>query len=307
MSFAYDVKKELCMIKEQSSQSKDIELYAMLLFSKHFNISEIKLKSENVFVINKFTELIMERFSPIIEKTSRLKTKKSSDEVYTARVIDSLECRRICEYFGRGENELNLRINRGIIDDLNDVSAFLRGVFLSCGSVSDPQKSYHLEFCVPYKKLSQDLCSVIGEVEQLDISPKTLVRNGSFVVYIKDSEQICDLLTYMGAFNCAMDIMGTKALKQVRNSANRRANSEFANLQKIASASAAQINAINKIKEKKGLGYLSDELLSVALLRLENPELSLRDLGQQLTPPISRSGVNHRLTKIIEIANDIKG
>ena len=130
-----------------------------------------------------------------------------------------------------------------------------------------------------------------------------LSRGGAYIAYVKDSEQITDLLTYMGAVTASMQVMGTKALKQVRNAANRRANSEIANLQKTASASARQIKAIKKLKKDGRYNLLPDELKLVAQLRYDYPELSLRDLGAQLDPPISRSGVNHRLEKIIALAD----
>lgn len=307
MSFAYDVKKELCSLPISGKQSNDVMLYSMLLFSKHFSDNEIMLKSENSFVIDKYIDMLESSFSVIIEKNSKLRTKSSGGELYTAKVLYEQDSKRIFESFGHNAGQVNLRVNRGFVDDCGDVSAFLRGAFLSCGSVTDPEKGYHLEFCSSYKKLSDDLCAIIREIDECNISAKVLNRNGNYIVYIKDSEQICDLLTYIGAYNCAMSIMGTKALKQVRTNANRRANSEFANLQKTACASANQINAIERIEKYKGLDYLPDDLKEVAKLRLLYPELSLRDLGQLLTPPLSRSSVNHRLTKIISISSEIKG
>ena len=133
---------------------------------------------------------------------------------------------------------------------------------------------------------------------------KMLSRGGAYIAYIKDSEQITDLLTYMGAVVAAMNVMGTKALKQVRNTANRRANSEIANLQKTASASANQIKAIKKLKKDGRYNLLPEELKVVADLRYDYPELTLRELGAKLDPPISRSGVNHRMEKIIRMAEE---
>ena len=169
--------------------------------------------------------------------------------------------------------------------------------------MSDPMKSYHAEFCVPHKNLSVDLCKILSEISECDFTPKTVVRSGSYVVYFKGSEQICDLLTYIGAPLSAMEIMGTKAIKQVRNNVNRIINGEVANIGKIASASAKQLEAINHIKKTKGLETLPEDLREIAYLRLENPEMSLRDLGQNLSPPISRSGANHRIQRLLEYAD----
>ena len=163
-------------------------------------------------------------------------------------------------------------------------------------------KGYHAEFCVPYKNLAADLCKILGEVTECDFAPKTVLRSGNYIVYFKGSEQICDLLTYIGAPISAMEIMGTKAVKQVRNNINRRINGEMANIGKVASASAKQIEAIKYIKKTQGLETLPDDLREIAYLRLENPEMSLRDLGQNLNPPISRSGANHRIQRLLEYA-----
>ena len=164
-------------------------------------------------------------------------------------------------------------------------------------------KSYHAEFCAPFKNLSMDLSKILTEVTECAFTPKTVTRSGNYIVYFKGSEQICDLLTYMGAPIQAMEIMGTKAVKQVRNNVNRRINSEVANITKVASASARQLEAIQIIQRTVGLESLPDDLKEIAYLRLENPEMSLRTLGENLTPPISRSGANHRMQRLVEYAN----
>ena len=163
-------------------------------------------------------------------------------------------------------------------------------------------KSYHAEFCVPHKNLASDLSNILREVTECRFTPKTVIRGGNYVVYFKGSEQICDLLTYIGAPVQAMEIMGTKAVKQVRNNINRSVNGEVANIRKVASAATKQLEAINKIKRTRGLESLPDDLREIAYLRLENPEMSLRDLGANLSTPISRSGANHRMQRLMEYA-----
>ena len=242
---------------------------------------------------------------PIIEKETALRVRTTEHHLSKISLINSDDCARIFDDYGHHDNDISLRVNRANISSDELVAAFLRGAFEGCGSVSDPMKSYHAEFCVPHKNLSVDLCKILSEIPECDFTPKTVVRNGSYVVYFKGSEQICDLLTYIGATNCAMEIMGTKAVKQVRNNINRRINSEVANITKIASASAKQLSAIKKIKDKRGLESLPDDLKEIAVLRLENPEMSLRDLGQNLSTPISRSGANHRMNRLLEYAEDL--
>ena len=196
---------------------------------------------------------------------------------------------------------MNHRINRAITADENCASAFLRGAFLSCGSINNPEKDYHLEYSVPYKYLCNDLLKVIEDVEQLDFSFKLVERKGSYIAYLKDSENISDFLAFINAPLAAMEIMNTKILKEYRNNANRKVNSEVANIKKTIAASMEQISAIEKIRDTMGLESLNDDLKELAQLRLDNPDLSLRALGEMLVPPISRSGVNHRMKKLLEI------
>ncbi len=301
MSFATDTKKELCSDTCVDVDVLYAELYAMLLLCRHFSSEKIVFKTENKHTANRFVSLCTSLFSPIIEHKRPL---SKNAKIYTIEIIDSSDCKRIFDFYGHDEREINLRVNRANLIDSRCEQAFIKGVFLSCGSVSDPDKGYHLEMCIAHKALCRDVCNIISEIENCNFSIKMLNRNGSYIAYIKDSEQITDLLTYMGATNSAMTVMGAKALKQVRNIANRRTNSEIANLQKVAGASATQIKAINKLKKSGKYNTLSAELKAVAELRLEYPELSLRDMGEMLTPAISRSGVNHRLTKIIEISQE---
>ena len=159
---------------------------------------------------------------------------------------------------------------------------------------------------MPYLNLSRDLKLFINDYDQLSVEPKSIVRNSNHVIYFKDSEAIEDLLTVMGAVNSSLEIMGVKMYKDMRNNVNRKLNFENANLDKTIDASSKQIDAILHIKKTVGLSYLSDDLREVAELRIENPDMSLRELGSLLSVPISRSGVNHRLAKICSIAKQIK-
>lgn len=302
MSFSHQVKKELAKFQTTANSQEFAECYGMMLFSRPFTSSEIKLKTESISVAERYITLSGKLFSAVIEKQSTLKANRDFINLHTISHILPDECSRIYSAFGHEDTATTLRLNRANIEDDSCLSAFLRGVFMACGSVNDPLKNYHLEFCVAYKNLCNDLCTILSEIDECRLTPKTILRSGSYVVYLKDSEQITDLLTYMGASGCAMDIMNAKAYKEVRNAANRRTNSELANINKTAQAAARQLSAIEKIEKSSGLASLPDQLYEIALLRRDNPELSLRALGELLEPPISRSGVNHRLMKIVEIA-----
>ncbi len=303
MSFSHEVKKELSKFESGVSSQELSEFYGLALFSRPFSSTQIKLKTESIHVAEKYIRLANKLFTPVIEKQSTLKASRDAINLHTVSMIIPEECSQIFSYFGHDDKAPSLRVNRSNIDDEVCLSAFLRGAFMSCGSVNDPTKNYHLEFCAGYKNLCNDLCTLLTEIEECNLTPKTILRAGSYVVYLKDSEQITDLLTYMGAPLCAMDIMNAKAYKQMRNLANRRTNSELANINKTAQAAAIQLSAIEKIDATTGLASLPDQLYETALLRRDNPELSLSALGQLFDPPISRSTVNNRLKKIVEIAN----
>ncbi len=302
MSFSSDVKKELCKISCFDRETLKAELYGMLLFGKTFGADKIVFTTESSCAAKRVSYLLETLYMPIIERQSALRARSGDSRLYKIIVIDSGDCRRIFEDFGHSGSQVTLRVNRANLPSDEVTAAFVRGVFLSCGSVSDPMKSYHAEFCVPYKNLSMDLCKILTEVAECEFNPKTVKRSGSYIVYFKGSEQICDMLTYIGAPIQAMELMGTKAVKQVRNNVNRRINSEVANIEKVASASAKQLEAIKYIKKTVGLEALPEDLREIASLRLENPEMSLRTLGENLDPPISRSGANHRMQRLLEYA-----
>ena len=205
--------------------------------------------------------------------------------------------------FGHDENDVNLHIHEENLQKDCCISAFLRGVFLICGTVTDPQKEYHLEFSTPYLHLAEDLVAVLHRVKAAQLSPSIARRKNSYIVYIKESAAIEDFLTLTGAVNSAMNLMQIKMYKETYNNLNRVSNCETANLDKTYSAATKQIAAIALISDKVGLDELPADLREAAVLRLENPEMSLREMGERLS--ISRSGVNHRLRRILEFAEQL--
>ncbi len=306
MSFSSDIKKELCGVQCFDREALKAELYGILLYGKTFREDSIVFTTENVYSAKRACFLLENLYMPIIERQTALRTRSGEGHLYKIIVVDANDCRRIFNDFGHSRSQVTLRVNRANVSGEEHSAAFVRGVFLACGSVSDPMKGYHAEFCVPHKNLSVDLCKILSEVTECEFSPKTVTRSGSYIVYFKGSEQICDLLTYTGAPIQAMEIMGTKAVKQVRNNINRRVNSEMANITKVVSASVRQVEAINYIQRTVGLESLPDDLREIAYLRLENPEMSLRALGAALSPPISRSGANHRIQRLMEYASPME-
>ena len=179
---------------------------------------------------------------------------------------------------------------------------FLKDAFLKGGTISNPNKSYRIEFRAGTREFAEHIRNIINNVTDGDIVAHISIRLNEYVVYVKVAEAIIDLLTCMGATYAAMEVMQVKMLKDVRNWANRTTNFDTANLDKTVLASQKQIAAIEKIRDTEGLESLPEGFREIAKLRLTYPEMSLKVLGESLQKPLSRSGVNHRLTKIMEIA-----
>lgn len=300
MSFSSDVKNEILSSEIENECCLHAFAYGMMLFSRAFSYYDMSLLTEHKGVAEKYFELMKTvcKVNPELVKSDAGK--------YKIEITGKEERLKVLETFGYDKKTGALRLNWGNVSDECCKTAFLKGVFLTCGTVNDPNKNYHLEFVVPYLNLSRDLKRFINDCDELNVLPKDITRNSNHVIYFKDSESIEDLLTVMGAFNSSLEIMGVKMYKDVRNNVNRKLNFENANLDKTIDASSKQINAILHIKKTVGLSYLTDELKELAELRIENPDMSLRELGENLSAPISRSGVNHRLQKLCEISKQIK-
>lgn len=181
--------------------------------------------------------------------------------------------------------------------------AFIRGAFLAAGSISDPSKSYHFEI----------VCRTTAQAEQLQemmqgfgTDAKIVERKNHYVVYLKEGAQIVDILGGMGAYVSLMNLENVRILKEMRNSVNRKVNCETANITKTVSAAVRQIEDIILIRDRMGFDQLPDHLREIALLRLEYPEAALKELGGLLNPPVGKSGVNHRLRKLAEIAERLR-
>ena len=299
MSFSAEVKNEILSTEIENKCCLHAFAYGMMLFSRAFSYYDMYLMTEHSGVAEKYSELM--------EKVCGVKPNfiKSDAGKYKVEIVNKEERLKVIKTFGYDKKNGASRINWGNFTDDCCKIAFLKGVFLTCGTVNDPNKNYHLEFVVPYLNLSRDLNLFINDYPDLNVVPKSITRNSNYVIYFKDSESIEDILAIMGASNSALEIMGVKMYKDVRNNVNRKLNFESANLDKTIFASSKHTDAILHIKETVGLSYLSDDLRELAELRIENPDMSLRELGNSLSNPISRSGVNHRLQRICEIAKEL--
>lgn len=298
MSFASETKKEICREELKNSCCRKAQAYGLWLFTRGFSLQDNAVMTENGSVARLMAESAAECAGVMAEMSVSMHRKESG--VYTLSLPGEDNRKRLLEAFGHTGREVNLRLNRANLENECCMRAFIRGAFLSCGTVTDPQKDYHLEFSVSHRRLAQDLVTLLEEAEGLSLQPSITRRKGGCVVYIKDSEQIADLLTYMGAPGASMTLMQAKMVKEVRNYVNRTTNFETANIDKTASASAKQVVAIHRLQETVGLDNLPEDLREMAYLRLENPEMSLRELGKALS--ISRSGANHRIQRLMEMA-----
>lgn len=296
MSFSSEVKSELSKTENLSPCCLHAQVYGLVLFA-HFSKYNLSITTENNDVFELYLDYLKNYCSvnPVISDGSSKKM--------TAYLKTDEEKSRVFEKFGHSLKEATLRINRANISDECCAASFLRGVFLSCGTVTSPERGYHLEFVVPYKRLCTDL---IKFMDELNLNPKYIVRKGNHVVYFKDSESIEDILAIIGAQDASLYLMGIKIEKDVKNKVNRRLNFEISNINKTVNAAKQQVEAIRIIEEKKGLSSLPENLQKIAVLRMENPEISLKDLQMMMDEPISRSGINHRLAKLIQIAETLK-
>lgn len=300
MSFAANLKDELCKDVPEQESALHALLYGFLLFSHKFSADEISFAVVHEPTARLFAEALATHCG-ISAKI--IFHERARGTLYKVSIEKASERRKILDAFYHMPKEPSLRINRANIENEEDVPYFLRGAYLVCGSLTDPQKEYHLEFGVSYMNLSKDLSTLIGEVLP---QPKSIMRRGSYIVYYKESENIEDMVTYIGAMLSSLEMMNIKIEKDIKNRVNRRMNCDNANMDKTLNASLQQVEDIKYIFETKDESFLPDELLQVAKLRLENPEMSLRELCGSVEPPLSRSGVNHRLKKIGEIANALR-
>lgn len=301
MSFSSDLKQELCQAEPKETCCLKAECYGIWLFSKCFSPQETAFTTENGSVARRMAELAAACAG--VTAQVRFAISRRKKQAYRVSLPDPSARQILLETFGHTGLEPSLRINRGNLEGDCCVSHFLRGAFLSCGSVTDPNKEYHLEFLAQHKNLAGDLFTLLGEQEAFAITPAVAVRKGVHLVYCKDSGQIEDLLTFLGAPGASMELMQIKMYKEALNNINRKTNFETANMDKTFSASARQTASIAVINDTIGLSALPEDLQELAALRLANPDMTLRQMSLQLH--ISRSGVNHRLRRILEVGEKL--
>lgn len=297
MSFSSKVKNEICSQNICNISEIYSELYAMLLFSGKIKQDTILMSYENENIVKRLSNML-ERVSEElnIKNIYRITEKESKRNSLNIEVL-------LKDNFIDKNHLENPKFE---IIQKNYIKEFLRGAFLASGSITDPEIDYHLEFNVSSIKHLEILLSVINSFKDFNFNPKFIQRRNSYSVYIKENQKIEDFLVLIGAKTSAMDFMQIKMIKEVRNNINRSTNFETANLSKTTESSSEHIKAIKKIKSLKAFDNLPKSLQETAELRLSNPYTSLSDLALLHTKPVSKSGVNHRLKKLIKIAENLK-
>ena len=312
MSFSYEVKEELVNQMGAARHCQLAELAALISACGEVGIHTnrdlvLMIRSENILVVDKACQLISKAFRIIPEVSVFGNGDWKKGRLYTMAVPLAKETGRILnavKYLSTEGvlRELEMPVRRTLLNSTCCKRAFLRGAFLASGSISDPEKYYHFEIVCGNEQKALQLQEVI---QSFDIDAKIVERKKSYIVYVKESEGISDLLNIMEAHRNLMNLENIKISRGIKGQINRTNNCDLANLNKTVSASFQQVQDIEKIQRTIGFNSLPEPLRQMAQVRLEHQDTPLKDLGQYLDPPVGKSGVNHRLRKLREIAEKL--
>lgn len=312
MSFSSEVKEELGKKAESARHCQIAEFAAIMAFSgkirrKSGGEMQILVITENEMVLQKFAVLAKCIFD--IEETDfivQYEGKKNQiihisidRQDYVAKILMTLKW---CD--DRITSIEPVFVHPMLVQKECCKKAFIRGAFLAAGSISDPNKFYHYEIVCEYEEDAEQMRELLSFFH---LDAKTIQRKRNYIVYLKEGSNITDVLNLMGAFVSQMNLYNIMILKGMRNDVNRKVNCETANLNKTIEAAVKQIRDIEYIRDTVGLESLNEGLRQVAYVRLENPDMNLKDIGELLMPAVGKSGVNHRLRKISEMAEELRG
>ncbi len=308
MSFSSKIKSNLSKITYDSKCCQRAELSAVIRTSgaitlRGFSDIDITIRTENASVARLVFTLYKKIYNIHTELIIRKGSGVKKGNVYEI-VIENTQ--NILLDLGIIANENSFLINNSVPKKFMDSEccprAYIRGAFLGCGSVLNPEKGYHLEFSMHSSNFAEDFARLLNIYE---LNAKVIARKSNFIVYIKESEKIVDVLNIIGAHKTLLDFENVRIIKEMRNNVNRIVNCETANLSKTVNASYNQIENIKMLDELVGLDSLPNTLKELAYLRLENEEMSLKELGEIMNPPIGKSGVNHRFKKMEKLIHEI--
>lgn len=315
MSFSATTKNELSRIELVETDSALAELAALVRMNGTIQIVgnkkiNLKFTTENAAIARRIFSILKMIYNTEVEVMVRRNRQLKKNNNYLILVNDREISKSILSDVGFiKEDSSNLfnpsyRVPEELIFRRECRRTYIRGSFLGGGSISNPEKTYHMEFVTNNEDHAQNLSDIINS---FSLNSKIVTRKDNFVVYIKEGEQIVDILNIIGAHQALLKLEDIRVLKDVRNNINRLVNCETANLGKTIDASMRQLNHIQIISDHMGLNKLPNNLREIAEIRMENPDASLKELGEMLNPPIGKSGVNHRFRKIEEIAEELKG
>ena len=295
MSFSAQIKQELCKAAISKKCCAQAEVYGILLFCSSFQSSGIRIVTESDAFVARLPLLFKKAFQLEFDQVP---SQQSGKRVFL--ITDPKKISLIGETYGYDPGEsVALHINFAVLEEEHCRTSFFRGAFLAGGSVTDPDKGYHLEIATSHYNVGREMPALLRES---GFDPKSTERKANYVTYFKQSAYIEDFLTAIGSPVAAMSIMNAKAEKNLRGSINRRVNCEAANLDKTVDASLVQIEAIRILEDRGLLEQLPDKLKETAILRRENPELTLTQLAALCDPPITKSALNHRLRKLMSLS-----
>ncbi|HAR85015.1 sporulation regulator WhiA [Clostridium sulfidigenes] len=312
MSFSLKVKNEVCRNSELSKDEIAAQLSAIMKSSGTlgfgFNRSiTFKIVTENPAI----ARWIFKNLKDFYDIHTKLLVKKSNslkkNNIYMVLIPEEVDVKGLLQELGIIEKDGLFNIHYGVpgevIKNENCKRAYIKGAFLGGGSISNPEKTYHLEFVTHDQDYANELSDLINSYK---LNSKVIQRKNSFVIYLKEGEQIVDLLNIIGAHNALLELENIRIMKEMRNNVNRIVNCETANLSKTVNAAVRQVESIKLIESEIGLDRLPKNLKEVAKLRLAFPDESLKELGAMLNPPVGKSGVNHRLRRIEKIADELR-
>ncbi len=298
-SFSAGAKAELCKSLPQKHCCALAECFGILLFCNSFGTDGIRIITESRELAQRLPRLFRKAFGVGFDIQPEEGT--SGKQIFQITDKEKLSC--IMEAYGfdpRGT--VALHINLPIIEEDCCKASFLRGAFLAGGSATHPEKGYHLELTTVHQSVSREAYTLMREV--LGFYPKMATRGGGQVLYLKQSDQISDCLAYLGAPVAAMGIIEAKLEKELNNKVNRRCNCDEANTSKVVEAAQEQLGAIRRLRERGIFDELPEKLMQAAVAREKNPESSLAELAAMMEPPISKPAINHRLKKLIAMAQE---
>ena len=293
MSFSAEAKAELCTAKLDRKCCALAECYGALLYCNTFSAREIRIITASDAFAARLPKLFRRAFSLSFDvlpaNSAGKRTLAITEREKLALIFDAVG--------SEIDGTLSHHVNFGVLEDDCCKAAFIRGAFLAGGSVTDPEKRYHLELATPHHSVSRETDSVLLE---MGFSPKETQRGANSLLYFKQADTIADFFTALGATNTAMNVMTAKVEKEMRNTITRQINCDSANADKTVAAAGEQLDAIRRVAREYGLDALPEPLRDAALLRITNPEASLADLSQLSYPPVTKSCLSHRLKKIME-------